>query len=208
MMGGILVYRAVSWVRKRVIFKPSQLWAGLALLSVAISIIEAPILIVVFGAATVGPAPHDHASRLAQALWASPGAVSQRQLVYRLVSYSSLILAAYLLGLWRGGSASVDGSTPQIWRALATVLACLTLLNLPACYGRLIVPYERPLIELMPKGEPSFTGFVLNPQGEVWSVWVRRPSNDEGPQFRVFEVKSLPPFRILRYADLFAPLDP
>lgn len=115
-----------------------------------------------------------------------------RDAVYRIISYGNLLVTLGLLWLIR---VRYEEPRPmsRILRSSAFVLCLISLVNWPLCYGRLLVSYERPMISI---GNEGWTGYVLNPQADVWTIW--RPDHS----MRSYEIKSIPPFVLLRYEDI------
>lgn len=120
--------------------------------------------------------------------------------------------------------AANEGSTPSSASVLIRSLAqfatlaiyLFVLLNWPMCFGRLIISYNRPVIEFQEEAEKGVFGFpvrpkkvreavVLNPQASTWVICSKRrnPSSQSAPELNVVEPKTLKEFQVKRHVYLF-----
>lgn len=144
-------------------------------------------------------------------------AAATREWIYYFLSLASLIVGTGLFRIFNKSLLDVQKniSTPSktfstrdsFLQFFTVVLGLLALLNLPMCYGRLILSYNRPVIqfEMKDKEKAAFpTGLVLNPTGDKWLIVAKKKQNDiDFYEFSNVEMKDLKQFRINTEADLF-----
>jgi hypothetical protein len=138
----------------------------------------------------------------------------QRNLIYRVLSWCGLLVGAGLLWALKTpaieeGGANRAGRHLIFFNALylMLVLACsLALFCWPMSFGRLMLPYERPVVKLhATDGGKEVYGIVLNPKGERWAVLTRMADTSKPLySYHNVEVKDLKDFQIMCYKHLFS----
>lgn len=144
------------------------------------------------------------------------GGEGQRELIYRALSWCGLLIGGGLLWALKipasedgEGGTRRDGRHIIIFNALhlTLVLTCsLALLSWPMSFGRLMLPYERPVVKLpAAAGGMGVYGIVLNPKGEQWVV-LERGADPSKPTYSYHnvEVKDLKNLQIICYTHLFS----
>ena len=225
----LIIVAAWFWrrfeLRRRRHYRPSTLLTliGLVSLSGVVLIVEFNLLshtsnafVQTVGQNSATPGQEDVLQNLLEGQ--ADGVEDIREMLYRVLSISGILVGSGLIWILTKPAAVTKGGMRTGAMALialnalylaAVVLCALVLLSWPLCYGRLMLSYDRPVVEVrlsQDNREIEVTGIVLNPNGERWVILSRMGDESQAPTSKYFnvEIKDLKSYKLLCYKNLFS----
>jgi hypothetical protein len=177
--------------------------AALALLVIFLCFVGRNII--AYRSAALVPAIKDGSAAMFP-LFEEEDRLGYRNLLYELISLGGLLTVAGLI--WITAGARFSRTVPPLRRLVQLVIAMLGLvifLDWPMVFGRLQIPYERPVIVV--SGPPTAEGMALNIRSQYWTIVSREPdaTRDLHHSLRLWQldIRGDREWKVVRYQNLF-----
>jgi hypothetical protein len=177
--------------------------AALALLIIFLCFVGRNII--AYRSAALVPAVEDGPATMLP-LFEQEDRLGHRNLLYELISLGGLLTVGGLIWITAEARSSRPVPLPlQLIHIVIFMLGLVIFLDWPMIFGRLQIPYERPVISM--SGPPTEEGIALNIRSQYWTIVSREPdgAGELHHNLRLWQldIRGDREWKVVRYQNLF-----